>query len=285
MPLGGGEAAHVALSQFVPTAETRARIEAALGPLAAAAARRHLADESRNFRFARRAGRRRLHQPGERALLRHLQPHAPHRRRQVPPLPAERRRARREARPALGRRAAGGRGHPAPRGRASSPPATASTRASRPRSARCSRSAARPGRSRPAMPAAGPVQPDRAVRVELLLPDGHGGLQRVDRVAAGREGLLAMGRGDRHRHAGLADLEPSPAGGRCRTSVTGQRRARLGRDLLHQRQRHLLVGLVLEMAHRRPAAVLVAHHAHEQAQRAVGRSRALQRRPGRSAPA
>ena len=33
MPLGGGEAAHVALSQFVPTRETRERIEAALGPL------------------------------------------------------------------------------------------------------------------------------------------------------------------------------------------------------------------------------------------------------------
>ena len=33
MPLGGGETAHVALSQFVPTAETRRRIEAGLGPL------------------------------------------------------------------------------------------------------------------------------------------------------------------------------------------------------------------------------------------------------------
>ena len=33
MPFGGGETAHVALSQFVPTAETRRRIEAELGPL------------------------------------------------------------------------------------------------------------------------------------------------------------------------------------------------------------------------------------------------------------
>lgn len=51
MPLGGGEAAHVALSQFVPTAETRARIEAALGALLPVA-NAHPADESRNFRFA-----------------------------------------------------------------------------------------------------------------------------------------------------------------------------------------------------------------------------------------
>jgi cyclic pyranopterin phosphate synthase len=51
MPLGGGEAAHVALSQFVPSAETRRRIEAELGalhPLPAVSA----SDESRNFRFA-----------------------------------------------------------------------------------------------------------------------------------------------------------------------------------------------------------------------------------------
>jgi cyclic pyranopterin phosphate synthase len=51
MPLGGGEAARVALSQFVPSRETRERIETALGrlePLPAASA----SDESKNFRFA-----------------------------------------------------------------------------------------------------------------------------------------------------------------------------------------------------------------------------------------
>jgi cyclic pyranopterin phosphate synthase len=51
MPLGGGEAAHVALSQFVPTAETRARIEAALGPLRPLQ-NAHASDESRNYAFA-----------------------------------------------------------------------------------------------------------------------------------------------------------------------------------------------------------------------------------------
>ena len=51
MPLGGGEAAHVALSQFVPSHETRARIEAELGPLVPIT-NRSASDESRNFRFA-----------------------------------------------------------------------------------------------------------------------------------------------------------------------------------------------------------------------------------------
>jgi cyclic pyranopterin phosphate synthase len=50
MPLGGGEAAHVALSQFVPSAETRRRIEAELGPLQPVPAT-NPSDESRNYRF------------------------------------------------------------------------------------------------------------------------------------------------------------------------------------------------------------------------------------------
>jgi cyclic pyranopterin phosphate synthase len=55
MPLGGGETAHVALSQFVPTAETRRRIEAELGPLEELPPA-SAADESRNFRFAGATG-------------------------------------------------------------------------------------------------------------------------------------------------------------------------------------------------------------------------------------
>ncbi len=51
MPLGGGEAAHLALSQFVPSAETRRRIEAELGPLERVPDQ-HPSDEARNFRFA-----------------------------------------------------------------------------------------------------------------------------------------------------------------------------------------------------------------------------------------
>ncbi len=50
MPLGGGECAEVALSRFVPTAETKGRIEAALGTLTPLDAE-HAADESRNHRL------------------------------------------------------------------------------------------------------------------------------------------------------------------------------------------------------------------------------------------
>jgi cyclic pyranopterin phosphate synthase len=50
MPLGTGEAAHVALSQFVPSRETRERIESALGPLHPLP-NANPADESRNHRF------------------------------------------------------------------------------------------------------------------------------------------------------------------------------------------------------------------------------------------
>ncbi len=55
MPFGGGETAHVALSQFVPTAETRHRIEAELGPLDELP-RASPSDEARNFRFADGSG-------------------------------------------------------------------------------------------------------------------------------------------------------------------------------------------------------------------------------------
>jgi cyclic pyranopterin phosphate synthase len=51
MPLGGGEAAHVALAQYVPTQETKARIEEALGPLVPLP-RDSPADEARNHAFA-----------------------------------------------------------------------------------------------------------------------------------------------------------------------------------------------------------------------------------------
>jgi GTP 3',8-cyclase len=50
MPLGGGETAHVALAQFVPTRETKQRIEDALGRLVPVPGG-HPSDESKNFRF------------------------------------------------------------------------------------------------------------------------------------------------------------------------------------------------------------------------------------------
>ena len=50
MPLGGGEAARLSLSQYVPSKETKERIEAALGPLVPLPSA-NPSDESRNYRF------------------------------------------------------------------------------------------------------------------------------------------------------------------------------------------------------------------------------------------
>jgi cyclic pyranopterin phosphate synthase len=55
MPLGGGETAHVALSQFVPSSETRRRIEEQLGPLVPVE-NQSPSDEARNFRFENGGG-------------------------------------------------------------------------------------------------------------------------------------------------------------------------------------------------------------------------------------
>jgi cyclic pyranopterin phosphate synthase len=55
MPLGGGETAHLSLSQFVPTHETREQIEAALGELIELP-NESPADESRNYRLPEARG-------------------------------------------------------------------------------------------------------------------------------------------------------------------------------------------------------------------------------------
>ena len=55
MPLGGGECARLAVSQYVPTAETMARIEAELGRLTPHGSP-NPADESRNYRLPRARG-------------------------------------------------------------------------------------------------------------------------------------------------------------------------------------------------------------------------------------
>jgi cyclic pyranopterin phosphate synthase len=55
MPLGGGEAAQTALAQFVPTRETRERIEAALGPLTPLPGASP-SDESKNFHLPQARG-------------------------------------------------------------------------------------------------------------------------------------------------------------------------------------------------------------------------------------
>ena len=76
MPFGTGETGRVARAGLVRSAHVRTLIESALGPL----------EPLPNARPVRRGAqpsspgrprRRRVHQPGVRALLRHLQPHAP----------------------------------------------------------------------------------------------------------------------------------------------------------------------------------------------------------------
>jgi cyclic pyranopterin phosphate synthase len=55
MPLGGGECARLAVSQYVSNKDTQRRIEEALGPLAALSDQ-HPSDESQNFRLRDGAG-------------------------------------------------------------------------------------------------------------------------------------------------------------------------------------------------------------------------------------
>ncbi len=55
MPLGGGECARISLSQFVPTAETRERIESELGALSELPSK-NASDESRNYRLPNARG-------------------------------------------------------------------------------------------------------------------------------------------------------------------------------------------------------------------------------------
>ena len=140
MPLGGGECATLSIKRYVSNIETRRRIEVALGPLMEFESS-NPSDEARNYTLAGRERRGRLHQPGERALLRDLQPDAAYGRRQVPSLPAERRRDGR-AQGAFARAAGWKRWRASWCARSSSSrPAITCSRAARRATARCTRSA------------------------------------------------------------------------------------------------------------------------------------------------
>jgi cyclic pyranopterin phosphate synthase len=111
MPLGGGEAARVALSQFVPSRETRERIETALGPLEPLPSASP-SDESSNFRFV----------SGNGGVVGFISPVSEpycgscNRGRAVPSLPSQRRRAGREGGPPRGGWGRPGGGDPLPGG-------------------------------------------------------------------------------------------------------------------------------------------------------------------------
>ena len=88
MPLGGGECATVSIKRYVSNIETRRRIEASTRR----ADRMRVAampPTKRAISLCLMRGRRRLYQPGQRALLWHLQPDAADGRRQIPSMPAQ----------------------------------------------------------------------------------------------------------------------------------------------------------------------------------------------------
>src|SRR5437773_1158387 len=105
------------------------------------------------------------------------------------------------------------------------------------------------------------LDPDRAVLAVLLLPDGHDGLQLVDRVARGLERGVAMWRARDDDDRDLAD-------GQIADAVMHHEPARrvllletVG-DLLHLLFGHLGVGLVFEVRDLL-AAARVAHRTEE----------------------
>src|SRR3974377_2395508 len=106
-----------------------------------------------------------------------------------------------------------------------------------------------------------PLGPDGSVREELLLPDGHGLFESIDREAAGIKCGGAMGSADGDKHAGFADFESAEAVS-YRNAVDIEPFVNLVADLLHLCQRHRFIRLVLQVQ-RPPARGLVAHEAVE----------------------
>src|SRR5215211_2898229 len=95
-------------------------------------------------------------------------------------------------------------------------------------------------------------QPFLAALVDLLLPERHGLLEPVDRLAAGGQRVLPVRCRDGDHHARLADLDPADA-------VVDRDRAEvvflleLGRELRDHVLGHLGVCLVVEVEHFAPA--------------------------------
>src|SRR5205823_3689424 len=106
-----------------------------------------------------------------------------------------------------------------------------------------------------------PPEPLLAALVDLLLPERHRLLERVDRVLARRQRVVAVRRRDGDRDARLADLDPAdPVVDRDRPELVPL--LELGGDLGHHLLGHLGVGLVLEIEDG-PAARFPANRAEE----------------------
>ncbi len=123
----------------------------------------------------------------------------------------------------------------------------------------------------PATPAVGArraTAPDPllAALVHLFLPQRHALLERVDRVPAGGERVLAMGSRHGDHDRSLADPDPpDPVVDGDRAELVA--RLQLGGDVGHHLLRHPFVGLVLQVRHR-PAAGVDAGRADERRDRA-----------------
>src|SRR5439155_4765169 len=104
--------------------------------------------------------------------------------------------------------------------------------------------------------------PDLAVLEVLLLPHRHRALERVDRVAAGLEGIAAVRGGDGDEHARLADLESPGAVEHRDTAHPGPARAHGPADLAHLRLGHRR-GRLVHQRFDRATAGLVSHDAGE----------------------
>src|SRR5207342_1347089 len=100
-------------------------------------------------------------------------------------------------------------------------------------------------------PAADPLL---AALVDLLLPEGDVDLEGVDRVLAGGERVVAVGRGDGDGDARLADPQAADAVDHGDAAEVVALLQAAG-DLLHDLLGHALVGLVFEMQDGPPARV------------------------------
>src|SRR6266576_2869533 len=91
-----------------------------------------------------------------------------------------------------------------------------------------------------------PISPDCTIFEILLLPDGHGTLERVDGEAASVKGSGAVRRADRDKYAGFADLEaPEPVN--HRDTMDAVFFVNLHADFAHFREGHGFIGFVVEV--------------------------------------
>src|ERR1017187_4146564 len=111
------------------------------------------------------------------------------------------------------------------------------------------------------------IGPHRAICEGLLLPDGNRLLQRIYQPAARVERHRAVRRRNHDQHTRLAHHQP-PQPMHQPHIAHAELRHRLRRQPLHLLQRHLAIGLVVEV-HGRPPARVVAHNAVEDAYRAI----------------